>query len=58
MVCLVVKGIKLEVQSNVRNVVERTLVKVEPDQLVSERIFISNSAAVGSRWNLSRENNV
>lgn len=43
---------QLEIQVDVRHVVKRSLIKVEPDNLMCERIFVANSASVETRRNL------
>lgn len=43
---------KLEIQVDVRHVVKRSLIKVEPNNLMCERIFVANSASVETRRNL------
>jgi hypothetical protein len=47
-------GLKLEIQANAGNVVQRALSQVEPLQLMGEGILIAHSALISTRWNLHR----
>lgn len=47
---------KLEIQVDVRHVVKRSLIKVEPNNLMCERIFVANSASVETRRDLQNCN--
>lgn len=49
--------LKLEVEVDIRDVVKRSVVKVEPHQLVGVGVFVADCASVESGGNLNSQRN-